>query len=178
MNFCRFSSTAGPILDRVDQWTVNWQSVASQKLTRLLDQNSYDHTAAANNFKHLERLVIDGFDKCAAPGELGNSKIFICQHPSQHNPEPDLSKQQTSDRIKSESVSVVNHDEHGQSDDPRDGDDNNDDDDPGCEQSSLVAAGESKVERLGSAMINEGGRDYNVRFCNQKTAGGGWTVRH
>ena len=176
LNFRRFSSTAGPILERVDQWTVNWQSVASQKLTRLLDQNSYDHASATNNFKHLERLVIDGFDKCSAAGAVQSDKIFICQHPSQNILKPDLSKQQTSDRIKSESVNLVNHDEHGQSDDPGD-DDDEEEKEPGCEQPSLVAAGESRVERLGSPMINDGGRDYNVRACNQKTAGGGWTVK-
>ena len=30
--------------------------------------------------------------------------------------------------------------------------------------------------RVGSADVNEGGRDYNIRYCEQKTAGGGWTV--
>ena len=145
----------------------------------MLDQNSYDHASATNNFKHLERLVIDGFDKCSAAGggAVQSDTVFICQHPSQNNLKPDLSKQQSSDRIKSESVNVVNHDEHGQSDDPGD-DDGAEENDPGCEQPSLVAAGESKVERLGSPMINDGGRDYNVRACNQKTAGGGWTVRN
>ena len=36
----------------------------------------------------------------------------------------------------------------------------------------------SKVFRVGGAVTNPGGRDVNIRFCEQKTAGGGWTVSH
>ena len=30
--------------------------------------------------------------------------------------------------------------------------------------------------RVGGAITRSGGRDFNIRFCEQKTAGGGWTV--
>ena len=48
--------------------------------------------------------------------------------------------------------------------------------DLGCEDPNLVESGVSKVFRVGEASTNPGGRDINIRFCEQKTAGGGWTV--
>lgn len=43
----------------------------------------------------------------------------------------------------------------------------------------LLRAGvlDSKAYKLGSqAELNDAGRDFNLRFCDQTTAGGGWTV--
>ena len=34
----------------------------------------------------------------------------------------------------------------------------------------------SKVFRVGSAQVNDGGRDFNIRYCDQQTGPGGWTV--
>ena len=48
--------------------------------------------------------------------------------------------------------------------------------DLGCEDPNLVESGVSKVFRVGGASTNPGGRDFNIRFCEQKAAGGGWTV--
>ena len=72
----------------------------------------------------------------------------------------------------------------------------------GCEEPGLVTSQESKVHiiiiitiiitiiiiiiimyppprvyRVGRARTNLGNRDYNIRYCDQSTAGGGWTVR-
>ena len=43
----RFSVTTASLLERLDRWTGAWQSEATQKLSRILDQNSYDHQATA-----------------------------------------------------------------------------------------------------------------------------------
>ena len=46
-----------------------------------------------------------------------------------------------------------------------------------CENPKLVRSGESKVLRVGDSQQNEGSRDFNIRYCDQQTNGGGWTVR-
>ena len=153
----RFSSTASPVLERLDHWAVTWQNTVNNKLARIIDQNSYDHQAASKDNKQLERLVLGAFDRCSAISERERKDKF---EEEEREEESEVVTERTE-------KSVVMSDE-SRSEEERV--------EPGCEDPNLVESGVSKVFRVGSARINSGGRDYNVRYCDQERNGGGWTV--
>ena len=164
---CRFSTSTSPILERLDRWSVSWQSQATQKLSRILDQNSYDHQAATKESKNLERIVLDAFDKCQAASveqETVRPKVEA----------RDNKVLEDKAVIRSDnSVSRASMTNSNLSDEPSL---ETSEKDLGCEDPNLVESGVSKVFRVGGASTNTGGRDFNIRFCEQKAAGGGWTV--
>ena len=48
----------------------------------------------------------------------------------------------------------------------------------GCHDLRASGETEARIYSLASGKeLNEGARDYNTRFCDQTTDGGGWTVR-
>ena len=48
----------------------------------------------------------------------------------------------------------------------------------GCGISKYVRSKEARVFRIRDSQLNEAGRDFNIRYCDQKTRGGGWTVKN
>ena len=44
----------------------SWQNSVGQQFERVLQQNSYDHDSHAKGHKQLERLLVEGFDRCQA----------------------------------------------------------------------------------------------------------------
>ena len=162
VNYFRFSTSTSPILERLDRWSVSWQSQATQKLSRILDQNSYDHQAATRESKNLERIVLDAFDKCQAASveqETVRPKVLARDHVEDNVVIRSNNTVTVTNTNLSDEPSLVTVEEE-----------------LGCEDPNLVESGVSKVFRVGGAITNPGGRDFNIRFCEQKTAGGGWTV--
>ena len=58
------SAQAGPVLDRLDRWMTSWQNSVVQWFERVLQQNSYDHDSHSKGHKELERMLMDGFERC------------------------------------------------------------------------------------------------------------------
>ena len=143
---------------------MSWQSQATQKLSRILDQNSYDHQAATKESKNLERIVLDAFDKCQAASveqETVRPKVVARDNKALDDEEvirSDNSVSVTNTNLSDEPSAEIREEELG------------------CEDPNLAESGVSKVFRVGGASVNPGGRDLNIRFCEQKAAGGGWTV--
>ena len=44
----------------------SWQNSVGQQFERVLQQNSYDHDSHSKGHKQLERLLVEGFDRCQA----------------------------------------------------------------------------------------------------------------
>ena len=151
------------MLERLDHWAVSWQNTASSKLARILEQNSYDHQAASRDNKQLERIVLDAFDKCTAMTDRDHKVKFVVNDERRG----DLAGGNVSSSTPAltergeKSAGLMSADERPLA---------------GCEDPNLVESGVSKVFRVGSAQTNEAGRDFNIRYCNQETLGGGWTV--
>ena len=45
-----------------------------------------------------------------------------------------------------------------------------------CEELRTNGESQSKTYRVSTMELNDRGRDYNLRFCDMATEGGGWTV--
>ena len=46
------------------RWMTSWQNSVGQQFERVLQQNSYDHDSHSKGHKQLERLLVEGFDRC------------------------------------------------------------------------------------------------------------------
>ena len=146
---------------------MTWQNTASSKLARILEQNSYDHQAATKDNKQLERIVLDAFDKCTtALTDRRQKVLFVASEEEEETDRNNLGANVTSIKAVSgerreKSKVLMSADERPL---------------VGCEDPNLVESGVSKVFRVGSARANKAGRDFNIRYCDQQTRGGGWTV--
>ena len=118
------------------------------------------HQAATRESKNLERIVLDAFDNCQAASieqETVRPKVKVVKEDKVVT-RSNNSVSVTNTNLSDEPSLVIMEEELG------------------CEDPNLVESGVSKVFRVGGAITNSGGRDFNIRFCEQKTAGGGWTV--
>ena len=145
---------------------MTWENTASSKLARILEQNSYDHQAASKDNKQLERIVLDAFDKCTTALTDRRQRLFVGGEEEEEADRNTLGANVTSSKAVSgerreKSEVLMSADERPL---------------VGCEDPNLVESGVSKVFRVGSARTNQAGRDFNIRYCDQQTRGGGWTV--
>ena len=131
----RFSTTAAPVLERLDHWAVTWQNTASSQLGRILEQNSYDHQAASKDNKQLERIVLDAFDKCTSAVSDRKQRVMFAGGDQAGRNVSSSSPESGERKGKSEDV-LMSADERPL---------------VGCEDPNLVESGVSKVFRVGSA---------------------------
>ena len=133
----------------------SWQNSVGQRFERVLQQNSYDHDSHSKGHKQLERLLVEGFDRCQAEGERTRHK----ERPKDRKEfEVEQNDEATRKDKESQKTSSIPPESPALTWEG------------GCEseRGDLV----SKVYRVG-----RGGDDgYNTRFCDQQTDGGGWTV--
>jgi len=163
-DFNRFVAHTSPVLDRLDQWMLSWQNLASQKFERILQQNNYDHDTITKGQKQIESLLVEGFDRCkSVQQEAVKENVFRQSEKFQEDngrkaPDPDTSTQTPTDSQLSDQPAATTSTIQG------------------CGISKYVRSAEAKVFRIGDSQLNEAGRDFNIRYCDQKTRGGGWTV--
>lgn len=153
--------TSGGVLDRLDRWTSNWQNVASQKFDRLTQQNSYDHDTIVKGQKLLESLMVEGIEKCKfIGGGRGVRRTTTTTAPVVARTSTITTTSTTEEDLQ------IFHEILDQDHDTTD-------DVPvvGCEHEDR-----SGIVRVGVTKLNDGGRDYHTRLCDQEASGGGWTV--
>lgn len=161
----RLAAQAGPVLDRLDRWMTSWQNSVGQQFERVLQQNSYDHDSHSKGHKQLERLLVEGFDRCK-PGVRLRNRVASGGSTTIRSTTPRTTA--TSKRlVPTEEVlreATVKMPLVGAPPTIPPGPE-------GCESGDLVRAGASGVVRMG-----DGKTDFQTRFCEQDTTGGGWTV--
>ena len=158
-----FSAGARPALDRLDSWAAAWRVEARQLLERVLEQGSYHSQAANQDHQQLEASMLQAADRCSA-AKTGATIIA--------SRDVDEIEEKTEVKGKQAYAEEEMLEDQSLSDEPADTAPG------GCQDANLVESGVSRVARVGPQRRNEAGRDWNLRFCEQKAAGGGWTVIH
>jgi len=161
-DYNKFVAQVSPVVDRMDRWMTSWENMASQKFDRILQQNSYDHDTISKGQKEMERMVVEGFDRCKT----------VISDAVDHEMENTINEAQTN-------ITMVHTEKKNKTDiNSQLSDEPNDTTSffHGCENTKFVQTLESKVFRVGNSQQNEGRRDFNIRSCDQETRGGGWTV--
>ena len=192
----KFLVTSGSQLDRLDRWdqiltegfsrrydacvrwSSNWQNLASQKLDRLGQQNSYDHDTIVKGQKVLESLLVEGIDKCRLAGPNRGIRRTSTARPTtttttrvntEELPDPVLRVTENQDLALPQSFDTF-----------QEGEDEEEQEEQEEEQEVLLSGcldrSRSGLVKVGVSRRNEAGRDFHVRVCDQETGGGGWTV--
>ena len=153
----RFSAQAGPVLDRLDRWMTSWQNSVVQQFERVLQQNSYDHDSHSKGHKELERMLMDGFEKCK-PGVRMRPRTTTERVMMTREPVSTTVRLPATEEVLREEVLVKL---------PLVAEEPEDSVLRGCED---LVRGSSGVRKVGE---EEG---YHTRYCHQGTSGAGWTV--
>ena len=194
----KFLVRSGSALDRLDRsdsqswkyreqkitvfrrWSSNWQNVATQKLERLGQQNSYDHDTVVKGQKVLESLMVESIDKC----RFGGSRVV--RRTTTPRPAPITTTTTTA-----ATTSLRTTDSHEALTHPESNDTSEEEEEEGELEEMVVEKKEeedvvslsgcfeqasSGPVRVGVSRLNEAGRDFHQRLCDQESSGGGWTV--
>jgi len=147
----RLAAQAGPVLDRLDRWMTSWQNSVGQQFERVLQQNSYDHDSHSKGHKELERLLVEGFDRCQAGLRARTRRPGISPGTSRAVATTTESLPPTEEVLRDSTVKL-----------PLVGT-------PATE----LPQPSSCEEASGSGVVRVGGKE---RYCHQDTTGAGWTV--
>ena len=201
----KFLVTSGSVLDRLDRshyiyqnlqifltgnhhfarWSTNWQNVATQKLERLGQQNSYDHDTVVKGQKVLESLMVESIDKC----RFGGSRVVRRTTTRPTTPRPttttttstSTTSLRTIDSVVTENEALVlpeSVDTYGEEDGEEDVEDivEEEEEEDVVLLSGCVDQTRSGPVRVGVSRPGQAGGDFHLRLCEQETSGGGWTV--
>lgn len=188
----KFLVTSGTLLDRIDRWSSNWQNLASQKFDKHGQQNSYDHDTLVKGQKVIESLLVKAIDKCRFVGgnrlmkrtttkrpttttttttKTENIRVEVTENQALALPGSlYTSNQEEDEEIDEEEGEEVEIDEEGEEIEVE-----------GEEKDEVLLSGclnqsKSGTVKVGPPNLNEDGRDFHLRLCDQETNGGGWTV--
>ena len=163
--------------------------MATQKLERLGQQNSYDHDTLVKGQKVLESLMVESIDKC----RFGGGRIVRRTTTSRPKPTttttttttaststtslrtPDSTLTENEALALPESIDTYEEEEE---------EDDLEEDDVEEEEDEVLLSGcleqtKSGPVKVGVSRPNEAGRDFHLRLCEQESSGGGgggWTV--
>jgi len=173
-DFNRFAAQAAPVVAKMDRWMDSWQTTATMKFDRILQQNSYDHDTLVKGQKSLESVMVEGLDRCKLREVRTEDKVKTrttyknpptaptTTTPASTTTEKDVRVRSERNRTPTSDSSEVLEPQAS----------------TGCEDTTYISeSGGSKIFKVGvTRMYNERGRDFNTRLCDQDTSGGGWTV--
>ena len=150
--------------------------MATQKLERLGQQNSYDHDTLVKGQKVLESLMVESIDKC----RFGGGRIVRRTTTSRPPPTTttttttttSTTSVRTTDYMLTENEALAL---------PESIDTYEEEEEEEVEEDVVFLSGcleqtRSGPVRVGVSRPNEAGRDFHLRLCEQETSGGGWTV--
>jgi len=174
-DFNRFASQAGPIVAKMDRWIDSWQTTATMKFDRILQQNSYDHDTLVKGQKSLESVMVEGLDRCKLREVNAGYKV---KSTTSYKPVKTTSASITTTTKTTSTTPNVRESSEKQGPIITDGEVLEPQVSTGCDDLMYNSeSGESNIFKVGvTRMYNKGGRDFNTRLCDQNTSGGGWTV--
>ena len=158
------------MLERLDRWSTDWQNIASMKMDRIRQQSSYDHDTVIKGQKVLEGLLVEGIEKCKfMGGGVRMSRRTTTPSSRLNTTTTTVTTRRTTSTTSESSYTVIVDSSiaEGLQESIRQ-EEELEETQTGCEEE-----GRSGIRSVGVTRLNEAGRDYNTRLCDE---GGGWTV--